>query len=163
MQYCLHLWLLSLWCMCLLNTSLVRKKTKDLNNYLFSKGILKTTRSFNLSKHKFMSLFTLMLYFHRISPLGRFGLVVTMSVPGLLSPSQGSKAVSHRGISTLKKCTSINVHPPQIYQKGWPIMITFKLKYYKNLWNLVSRNRTVKTAKKTETRWPSTRKHNPSV
>ena len=57
-------------------------------------------------------------YFHLIGPLGGFGLVVAMSVHGwlCLSPShatlqgeerrsQGSKAVSHRGISTLK-----NVH-----------------------------------------------------
>ena len=56
--------------------------------------------------------------FHRIGPLGRFGLVVKMSFSGwiYMSPShaifpevhmrsQGSKAVSHRGISTIKKCT----------------------------------------------------------
>ena len=53
--------------------------------------------------------------FHRIGPLGRFGLVVEMSVY-IVSPShailqgeqrrsQGSKAVSHRGTSTLNKCT----------------------------------------------------------
>ena len=56
--------------------------------------------------------------FHQIVPLGRFGLVVAMSVPDWvsLSPShailpeeqrrsQGNKAVSQRGITTLKKCT----------------------------------------------------------
>ena len=63
------------------------------------------------------------LDFHWISPLDRFGLVVAKSVHGwgTLSPShailpgeqrrsQGSKAVSHCGISTLNKCTSRNVH-----------------------------------------------------
>ena len=52
--------------------------------------------------------------FHQLSPLGRFGLEVAMSVRCCLSPShailpgeqrrsQRSKAVSYRGISTLKK------------------------------------------------------------
>ena len=60
-------------------------------------------------------------YFHQIGQLGRFGLVVAMSVHGWLTDfvpfpcdssrgSQGSKAFSQRDITTLKKCTSKNVH-----------------------------------------------------
>ena len=73
----------------------------------------------NLLKDANSSTNTMYIYVHQICPLGQYGLVVAMSVYMCLfvcvSPShailpleqkrsQGSKAVSHHGINTLKKC-----------------------------------------------------------